>query len=282
MNSKGQIAILDLLLYLLVLTLVLAVALYMYNMIEDTSSGMVHDKQNNEKLNNLADFLCKSPGSPSNWDILPADDIQRVGLCVSNDSYLISYDKLLRLKRDYNLIHTLIPSVYKCNIYIYPTDNPSQITNIVHTYTSQDNNSILTRRIPIIIDYGYDITSIESSNNNNTCPYNHFHQGNLWKCKSFNITTHDLTTGHYHIISKNSNYMLSNTYGENITGHINSHYEITSQLDSLIHQQEDIIYIHINSNHYDNYLVYDKNNRIEYLNNVAQPEKYTMVIEVST
>lgn len=76
--------------------------------------------------------------------------------------------------------------------------------------------------------------------------------------------------------------MLSNTYGENITGHINSHYDITSQLDSLIHQQEDIIYIHINSNHYDNYLVYDKNNRIEYLNNVAQPEKYTMVIEVST
>ena len=281
-DDNGQILSLDLLLYVLVLAVVFLLASYIYLSFEDSSSDMITDSVNDYRLDLLVDTLFKTPGYPYNWDLLSVGDVEAIGLSVNNSSYLISYDKLLKLKNNPDLIYTIFPSQFKCNIVLVSGDYPSQSINIIKRYTPTSNDDVLTRRVPIIIDYGYNISHIDSNKDNYNCPYNHSNGEDYWRCKSFNISRQLLGENRCYVLSTNSNIILSNTYGENVSMHSKDYIDITDTLMGLIHQDEDTIYVHIHSHDDDNYFVCDKNNRAQHLNSIRTPEKYTAVVEVST
>ena len=182
-DDNGQILSLDLLLYVLVLAVVFLLASYIYLSFEDSSSDMVTASVNDYRLDLLSDTLFKTPGYPYNWDLLSVNKIDAIGLCVNNSSYLISYDKLVKLKNNPDLIYTIFPSQFKCNIVLVSEDNPSQSINIIKRYTPTSNDDVLTRRIPVIIDYGYNISYIDSNKYNYNCPYNHSNGEDYWRCK---------------------------------------------------------------------------------------------------
>lgn len=281
-TDNGQLLSLDLLLYLVALSMVVALSLYIYLSFDASSSGMMFSSLSDERLDSLEEALFKTPGNPANWQMMDSSQVSAIGLCVDNDSYLVSYDKLIRLRNNPDLIYTIFPSQFKCNVILEPVDNPTNRINIVNSYSYGTNDNVLVRRVPIIIDYGYDISHIESNNNNYTCPYNHLNDDDNWECKSFNVTRASLATNRYYIISKNADVILSNTYGQEERLHITEHIDITDKLNALIHHEEDTIYIHVHSNNNDSYLVSDKNNRVQHLNSVIAPERYTAILEVST
>ncbi|RAP53687.1 MAG: hypothetical protein BZ137_06155 [Methanosphaera sp. rholeuAM130] len=281
-TDNGQLLSLDLLLYLVALSMVVALSLYIYLSFDASSSGMMFSSLSDERLDSLEEALFKTPGNPANWQMMDSSQVSAIGLCVDNDSYLVSYDKLIRLKNNPDLIYTIFPSQFKCNVILEPVDNPTNRINIVNSYSYGTTDNVLVRRVPIIIDYGYDISPIESNNNDYNCPYNHLNDDDYWSCKSFNVTRASLATNRYYIISKNADVILSNTYGQEERLHITEHIDITDKLNALIHHEEDTIYIHVHSNNNDSYLVSDKNNRIQHLNSVIAPERYTAILEVST
>lgn len=281
-TDNGQLLSLDLLLYLVALSMVVVLSLYIYLSFDASSSGMMFSSLSDERLDSLEEALFKTPGNPANWQMMDSSQVSAIGLCVDNNSYLVSYDKLIRLKNNPDLIYTIFPSQFKCNVILEPVDNPTNRINIVNSYSYGTNDNVLVRRVPIIIDYGYDISPIESNNNDYNCPYNHLNDDDYWSCKSFNVTRASLATNRYYIISKNADVILSNTYGQEERLHITEHIDITDKLNALIHHEEDTIYIHVHSNNNDSYLVSDKNNRIQHLNSVIAPERYTAILEVST
>ncbi|MDO5824911.1 MAG: hypothetical protein Q4Q22_00850 [Methanosphaera sp.] len=281
-TDNGQLLSLDLLLYLVALSMVVVLSLYIYLSFDASSSGMMFSSLSDERLDSLEEALFKTPGNPANWQMMDSSQVSAIGLCVDNNSYLVSYDKLIRLKNNPDLIYTIFPSQFKCNVILEPVDNPTNRINIVNSYSYGTNDNVLVRRVPIIIDYGYDISPIESNNNDYNCPYNHLNDDDYWSCKSFNVTRASLATNRYYIISKNADIILSNTYGQEERLHITEHIDITDKLNALIHHEEDTIYIHVHSNNNDSYLVSDKNNRIQHLNSVIAPERYTAILEVST
>lgn len=281
-DDTGQLFSLDLLLYLVALSIVVASSIYIYMSFDTSASDMILGNLNDRRLDNLEMALFKTPGSPDNWHLLGDGQISAIGLCMDNDSYLISYDKLLKLRDNPDLIYTVFPSEYKCNIILESCDNPSEKINIIRTYSYGGNDNVLTRRIPIIIDYGYNISSIDSNDDDYYCPYNHLGNDSNWSCKSFNISRASLAANRYYILSDNASVILSNTYAQNVSFYMADNIDITDKLDLLIHDDEDTIYIHICSDNPDSYLVSDKNNRLQHLKSVIKPEKYTAIIEVST
>lgn len=281
-TDNGQLLSLDLLLYLVALSMVVALSLYIYLSFDASSSDMMFSSLSDERLDSLEEALFKTPGNPANWQMMDSSQVSAIGLCVDNDSYLVSYDKLIRLKNNPDLIYTIFSSQFKCNVILEPVDNPTNRINIVNSYSYGTTDNVLVRHIPIIIDYGYDISPIESNNNDYNCPYNHLNDDDNWSCKSFNVTRASLATNRYYIISKNADIILSNTYGQEERLHSTDHIDITDKLNALLLLEEDTIYIHVHSNNKDSYLVSDKNNRIQHLNSVIAPERYTAILEVST
>lgn len=280
LNNKGQLFSLDLLLYLVALSVVLMLSLYIYTYFDSSSADLMHDALSDQRLDTLEEALFKTPGSPANWD--ETNRVDTIGLCVSNGSYMISYDKLVRLKANPDLIYTVFPREFKCNIILESTSNPIDRINIINTYSYSLNDNVIVRRVPIIIDYGYNISPINSNEDEYNCPYNHLNDSVDWRCKSFDISSDTIVDTNYYLVTSDADVILSNTYGENQTFHINDKMDITDKLKQLIHDDEDTIYIHIHSNSVDNYLVGDKNNRAQHINSVSVPEKYTAIIEVST
>jgi hypothetical protein len=281
-DSRGQLLSLDLLLYMVVLSVVVATALYVYESFDNSASEMLLNDLNDERMNTLVDALFKTPGQPENWHVLDSGRVSSVGLCVDGNSYLISYDKLMRLKGSPGLIYTVFPSEFKCNVYLTSSENPSQKIDIVHSYTPSANDDVIVRSLPVIIDYGYDILPITSDNYGYDCPYNHLNRDDDWMCKSFTFSRDNLSDMNYYIVSSDADIILSDTYGENESLHSTGHVDITDKLKLLVHHDEDTIYIHLHSTNDDAYLVSDRNNRPQHLNNVVSPETYTATIEVST
>ena len=281
-DSDGQLLSLDLLLYLVALSIVMFLSLYIYLSFDASGSDMIITGLNDKHMDNLEDALFKTPGMPDNWHLLDDAHVSMVGLCVDNDSYLVSYDKLLKLRDNPGLIYTVFPSEYRCNVMLEPCDNPTNRINIIRSYSYGGNENVLTRRIPIIIDYGYNISSFDSDNDNYNCPYNHLNDDGNWRCKSFNISRSSLVANRYYILSDNANVILSNTYGQNMSLNIKDSTDITDKLNTLITDDEDTIYIHVRSDNHDSYMVCDKNNRPEHLDSVISPEEYTAIIEIST
>lgn len=266
MNSKGQIIITDLLFYLIIVTIILSIVIYSFSMINDNQVENIQIANMNQLLEDFTQNLM-SEGIPGNWN---ENNVIQVGLAVNNSSNRISYQKLQRLKENTYLLDKYFPEGIRYSVYLEPL-NKSQEEIIISR--SDLGKNIYHKTRTVMFDYGYEVLPI---NNEINCPLNHTENYN---CIYLNINKTSLNEGKYYLVSKNSiNYSLSNTYNEIITG---CNDELNNNLNQLLHEDEDTIFIHI-SNKNETYLVYDKFNQRDNLNSVLNPDIYVLHVEVST
>lgn len=281
MNSKGQLIITDLMLYIIILVFVVGMVIYALNILNDNNVVTLSNHELNHILQDTLDILVKTEGSPSNWDNISTNNIKTVGLRKNSSTSSISYNKLIKLKNNDYLVDKFIPEGLDYSLNMYSKDNPQNQLHIAGEYSLSNKKNIYSKQVPIIIDYGYDIYAICNDNLTYYCPYNHNNLSNNWICKPFLINKTSLNNGKYYILTnKNNEYTLSNTYNHQITGEVSIKKEINSQLDSLLESDNDTIYIHINTQN-TAYLVYDSNNLEEYLDSIYNPEVYILNLSIS-
>ena len=81
MNSKGQLIITELILYIIIIVICISMILYIFNTINNNNQVMILDnRMTNQILEDTMDTLIMSEGTPSNWDNLSDKDIKTIGL----------------------------------------------------------------------------------------------------------------------------------------------------------------------------------------------------------
>lgn len=278
MNNKGQIIITDILLYLIVLTIILSLIVYATNTINQDQVSRVNNKEIQQLLEDNMETLTKTSGTPSNWEDQSLNRIEIVGL-KSEKNQQISYEKLTRLKNNKQLLNNYFPDSIQYSLTLYPKDNPNNQI-LIAGQSRLTKTQVQSKNTQVIIDYGYRIIPVNNGDTNMTCPYNH---DNQWKCKSITISKTLLDGGKYYIITDaNTQYIISNTYSQNITGQTDDKTCINRQLEQLLTNQNQTIYIHTKTDTNNTCIVYDANNREEYLENVIKPEVYVLNMKIAT
>lgn len=278
MNNKGQIIITDILLYLIILLVIFSIVIYATVTLNDNQVTRINNKQINQLLEESLSTLTKTSGTPENWEELNSNDIDNIGLKSSN-SQLLSYDKLIKLKNNPNLLDKYFPNDLDYSLTLYPKDNINDKELIAGKNIFNNKKQVQSKNVLVLFDYGFNTLSFKRENTGETCPYNH---DNQWICKTININELLLSTGKYYIISEsNIEYILSNTYSENTTGETNK-VSINNQLEQLMKNTNQTIYLHIKANNNNTYLVYDIKNRENFLEEVIKPRVYVLNMKIAT
>lgn len=276
MNSKGQIMITDLLLYLLIITILLGMVVYLMATLNNNEVTNVNNHELNNMLSDATRVLTTTSGSPDYWeDLNNMANTKTVGLKSRHNS-LISYDKLIKLKSNPHLLDTFFPEGVSYSLTFYPKNRTSSSQLIAGKSSLSNYNHIQSKEVPILIDYGYNVTLVNSSYK---CPLNH---NKYWKCIAFTVNSSLLEDGEFYIVTDdNCRYIISNTYLDNITGQTNRIISINNKLDDLKVNDNQTYYLHLNTNNNASYLVYDANDREEFLDNVLRPEVYILNMKVA-
>ena len=277
MNNKGQIIITDLLLYVIVLTIILGLIIFTMETLNDNQVTMINSNQLNDILENNLNMLVKTSGTPDNWEYLNNKDIKTIGL-KSKKNNLISYDKLLKLKNNNQLLNNYFPTGVSYELTLC-SKNTSNNNMLISGTSFSNKKQVLSKSETILIDYGYQIIQFDSADNNETCYYNH---DTNWKCKAFTVNNTLLNEGEYYIITtSDTEYILSNTFNENITDTAKGIKKITNKIKQLTRNENETINMHTKNNNQNTYLVYDKNNRQEFLKQLTKPEIYELNLKIA-
>lgn len=281
MNSKGQLFTTNLLLWIIIITIILGITVYLISVINDYEVQNSDDYELIQITDNTLDMLVKTEGSPTNWESLSSDKIESPGLKVDNSTD-VSYKKLIKLEEDSNLLKKSLPAELKYVLILYPTNNKSNKTIINGNYISNSTNNVQSSSTSVIIDYGYKIYNFSDYNYNNTCPYNEFHN-NQFHCIILNVDKSQLNNGNYYLVTRYSqSYKLSNTYNTTLEGITNQYTNINDKLNVLLcNETNDTIFIHVNGNIQDSYLVYDNGNDDNHLDSILNPLVYTLELRVA-
>lgn len=246
--------------------------------LNDNQVTRINNKEYNNLLENNMDILTKTSGTPTNWEYEDNNNIKTIGL-KSNNNHQISYQKILKLKENKQLMDKYFPSGVSYEITLYPKNNPNNKMLIAGTQLT-NKKQVLSKSQIVFIDYGYKITQFNKERKTDTCYYNH---DSNWTCKAFTITKTLLNEGEYYIITNTSTeYILSNTYSENITDTNNGITKINNKLQQLLKNDNETIYIHINTKNNNTYIAYDNNNQQEHLNKIIKPETQILNIKIAT
>lgn len=276
MNNKGQISM-ELLLYLVVITIIMSLIIFTLETVDDNQVTRINNKELTNILDDTLETLIKDSGTPYNWEKLDNNQIRVIGL-KSNYNNKISYEKLIKLKNNNQLFNNYFPDGISYELTLSPKYDPKKVMTIAGSSLS-GKKQILSKSEVVLLDYGYNITQFTKHNKTEECYYNH---DSNWTCISFTISKELLNEGTYYIITNlNIEYILSNTYSENITDISSQSANINNQLKQLIKDENETIQIHIN-NPNSTYIVYDKNNKEQYLKNVIEPEIYILTLKIAS
>ena len=278
MNNKGQIIISDMLLYLIILLLIFSMLIYATVTLNDNQVTRINNKQLNQLLEDSLSALTKTSGTPKNWEKSNINNVDTVGL-KSTESQLLSYDKLIKLKDNPNLLDKYFPNSLDYSLTLYPQNDSKDNVLIAGKNSFGNKKQVLSKNVLVLFDYGFDTLSFNKDSSGEACPYRHDSQ---WICKAININELLLSSGKYYIISElDIDYIISNTYSENTTGKTNK-LCINNQLEQLRKNTNQTIYLHIRTNNNNTYLVYDTNNRENFLEEVIKPKVYVLNMKLAT
>ena len=267
MNSKGQIIITDLIFYLIIITAILSILIYSFAVINDSQVENIEIANMNQVLEDVTGTLM-TPGIPYNWH--ETGNVEQVGLSVNNSSDRISYQKVMRLNENPELLGDYFPAGIMYSIYLEPLNKSEENITIADTGLGKN---VYQKTRNVVMDYGYESLLIK---NVDCCPLNHTDN---YTCGFINVNRTGLNEGKYYLVSENgTTYLLSNTYNEIITG---DDTELNSNMNILLHGDGDTIHIHIPDKK-NTYIVYDKFNQKDKLYSVLEPDIYTLHIEAST
>ncbi|OED30774.1 hypothetical protein [Methanosphaera sp. WGK6] len=283
MNSKGQLIITDLIVYIIILTIIFSMLVYTINNINNNQVMTLNNYESNQLVETILDTLVKTEGTPANWDTITENNIKTIGLRENSTSSMISYDKLIKLKNNNYLLTNMFPEGTCYSLIMYPKNNPTNITYIAGNHTLDNNKSIYSKEADIILDFGYNIFRISDNDVNNKCPYNHENKNGSWSCKPLEINNAQLGNGIFYIVTRNNvRYILTNSYNQEVMDEVENTKNINNNLKTLLSNDNDTIYIHINTNKNNTYIIYDTKNRHNYLNYILDPEIYKLRLTIAT
>ncbi len=276
MNSKGQIMI-ELLFYLIIILLILSVVIYLMATLDDNQVTRINSRELNNILEDSIATLTETTGKPSNWD-KDINNVVTVGLR-SNDNSLISYNKLMQLKSNYRLMNSYFPSGVDYSLTLYPKNSPNDRVLISGSEYLDNRKQIRSKSVEVVFDYDYTIIPFNNRSDTDICPLNH---NDTWACKALTIGDTSLSNGEYYIVTDTSaSYQLTNTYSQNVSGKSSGVTNINDDLERLVTADNQTIYLHICTKDNTTSLVYDTNNRQEFLNSVIKPEIYILNMKVA-
>ena len=278
MNDKGQIIITDILLYLIILLVIFSMLIYATVTLNDNQVTRINNKHLNQLLDDSLYSLTKTSGTPNTWEESNSNNVDTIGL-KSTKNQLLSYDKLIKLKNNPYLLDRFFPAGLDYSLTLYPQDNIYEKELIAGKNIFNNKKQVQSKSVLVLFDYDFNTLSFNKETSRESCPYKH---DNQWICKPINIDELLLTSGKYYIISEsNVEYIFSNTYSENITGQTNK-LCINNQLEQLRKNSNQTIFLHIKTDDNNTYLVYDKNNRENFLEEVIKPKVYILNIKIAT
>ena len=77
MNSKGQLIITELILYIIIIVICISMILYIFNTINNNQVMILDNRMTNQILEDTMDTLIMSEGTPSTWDNLSDKELGR-------------------------------------------------------------------------------------------------------------------------------------------------------------------------------------------------------------
>lgn len=275
MNNKGQMIITDMILYIIISIIILSAIIYAIETLNDGQVTSINNRQLKSVLEDNISLLTKTTGKPENWEKLNDNDVETIGLR-STRSGTLSYDKIIRLKNSPRLLEKCFFPEVDYSLTLYQKNNPDRRKTIGQKGDFNNKKQILSKSVPVILDYGYKITSITESNE--SCPYEH---DKGWMCKTLSIDENTLGHGKYYLISdSNIEYILSNTLLENVTGQTRKAC-INSQMKRLTGNDNRTLCLHTKGGTNYTFLVYDTNDREEFLESVIRPEVHVLELKIA-
>jgi len=276
MNCRGQMVLVELLFYVLCLVIVLALVFYSFDYVDNSQVAFVENSYMVSGVDDLSRILTTTSGTPTYWDRVDSSRVRTVGLCVNDSSDVISYDKILKLKSNNSLMEGLIPSGYKYCVSIYPEGHVEDRMLIAGDYIGS-GVSVESRDVPVVVDFGFNYSRFTGGG---SCPMGH---DDGWKCMPLNVNRSLLSGGHYYILSNSSaEFVVSNTSAVSSTSTCSGRCDVTNIFNSLVASDNDTLYIHLHSNKNDSYIVYDANNRSNFLDSVRDNRIYIITVQLST
>lgn len=240
-DKRGNVYITSILITVIILIIITGVSFTIMN----NTINTVNQDIGNSKLNHITDeslnLLISTEGSPVNWEKLNINSSTVCGLKSSNNySLVLSYEKIIRLSENYNILikNNIFNNKINSQLIIKPLNY--KIDDIKLGNNPISINNIYSRKRIILIDYytNYKIKDLDSDNN-----YKCKNHNNQWICTYFN-SNNDLNKYDYYLICENysNSYYIVNEY--NIKSSTSNKIHLNNYLDEL---NSDINFIHIKS-----------------------------------
>jgi hypothetical protein len=224
-DSWGQAFSLDVMLALIIVTVLLGVSANAMDMVSYKAQDYSLRFSLERVTTDAADILIKSSGSPDKWETYGFDKDTVPGLAKKEGDRIapntLSLIKILKLKKDYNqLIYgKILPDDVNSSMIIYPT-NPSLSPLAVMDNTAPSSASeVAVANRTVLCEFVYVTTvvgmkehhnvawSIGQGHEGEVCPHMDHEQINSkmgdqkWACHHFNVTSLDLNSTDFYIIT---------------------------------------------------------------------------------
>ena len=239
-NNYGSIYLTDILLSIVIIIIITSSIFTISSLTINKIDSNIEDNKIKTLSNQLLDTLTETEGSPDNWEELPYNKNFICGLKSSNNSqiHLLSYNKILKLKENYNIItKNMFNNEIKSQIEIKPL-NPNLETIEIGDNPISSSNIYLNKRF-ILIDY-YSKYQVKNISKNDICNKNH---GSNFICTEFNLNKSLSNYNYYLIVDNDIDYYLDNGINTAPNRKTNNRYSLLN--DDLIKLSNTTIIIHI-------------------------------------
>jgi len=196
MNEKGLIFSTDILLSIIILTIIIGVSSELLDMHREINNENLQRYYFERSISETTQILINTPGSPSNWETLPSTNNIIPGLSTNENSNILSYDKICKLKATPELCSKILPLQVHANITIYPKDENIPPVNIKSENGTP--NEIFTVNRTVQCDFYKKYVILELNSRSNGC-YRH----RTWKCGHFRVTDEEIERKDYYLLSDN-------------------------------------------------------------------------------
>lgn len=240
MDNHGQIFTIDAMLALILITLIVGLSANAMNIAGNKLHGYASEKSQQRIVENTADILIKTPGSPKNWEEMRDFPGLTPGLAESGDrnrrigGNTLSMMKISRLKNNPELMNKLLPSTMSYSLIIYPTDTSLPAIVVLNRTPSRyvTDISVVNRTVEydyMLIDLYLSIKTDNYEQLGSEYVCTHSSMGFLthkrpdldrgkdgWLCQPFNINLDAIKSKDFYILTDppvlNDNSRISNRW----------------------------------------------------------------------
>lgn len=196
MKEEGLVFSTDILLSMVILVVIIGVSSDLMDMNREINHENLQRYYFERILSETTDILINTPGSPHNWETLPATNNIIPGLSISENSKILSYDKICKLKATPELLNKILPSHVHANITVYPKNEV--IPPIIIKSEGGTANEVFVVNRTVQCDFYKKYVILELNSKSNSC-YRH----GAWKCGYFKATFEEIERNNYYLLADN-------------------------------------------------------------------------------